>query len=125
MGSGPPGYRLAESIPWNRFPGSIKVLKIPLLFVLRRFFWIEVKKNEYIHTSTNKRNKEKQISRPILSKEQRQTKVLVPQLSKERRRRRSEVFVPLNYRRNEDKAKYLFLNYRRNEDEAKYSFLNY
>jgi hypothetical protein len=53
MGSSPPGHRLAEAIPWNRFLGSINVLKIPPLFVLRRFFGIEAKKNEYIHTSTN------------------------------------------------------------------------
>jgi hypothetical protein len=26
MGSGPPGHRLAESLPWNRFLGSLKVL---------------------------------------------------------------------------------------------------
>jgi hypothetical protein len=36
MGSGPPGHRLAESIHWNQFLGSIKVLKIPPLFVLLR-----------------------------------------------------------------------------------------
>ena len=33
MGSGPPGHRLAESIPWNRFLGLIKYLKILPLFV--------------------------------------------------------------------------------------------
>jgi hypothetical protein len=38
MGSRPPGHRLEESIPWNRFRGSIKVSKIPPLFVSRRFF---------------------------------------------------------------------------------------
>ncbi len=30
MGSGPPGHRLAESIPWNQFLGSLKVLKYRL-----------------------------------------------------------------------------------------------
>ncbi len=30
MGFGPPGYRLAESIPWNQFLGFIKVLKYRL-----------------------------------------------------------------------------------------------
>ncbi len=39
MGSGPPGHRLAESFPWNRFLGSIKVSKIPPLFILLRFFF--------------------------------------------------------------------------------------
>ncbi len=45
MGSGPPGHRLAESIPWNRFLGSVKVLKIPPLFDLLRsssFFFASV-----------------------------------------------------------------------------------
>jgi hypothetical protein len=44
MGSCPPGLRLAESIPWNLFLGSIKVLKKPPLFVLRRFFGLKQRK---------------------------------------------------------------------------------
>jgi hypothetical protein len=93
MGSSPPGHRLAESIPWNRFLGSIKVLKILPLFVLRRLFMDRSEeKRKYIRTSTNEGTKKKELFFPILSKERRQTKVFVPQLSKERRR--SEVFVP-------------------------------
>jgi hypothetical protein len=42
-GSGPPGHRLAESIPWNRFLGSIKYLKILPLFVFP-FLKVLVKK---------------------------------------------------------------------------------
>ncbi len=91
MGSGLPGHRLAESIPWNRFLGFIKVLKILPQFVRDDFFWIEAKKNENIRTSTNEGTKKNGLFVPILSKGQRQTKVFVPQLSKERRR--SEVFV--------------------------------
>jgi hypothetical protein len=92
MGSGLPGHRLVESIPWNQFLGSIKVLKIPPLFVVRLFYWIEAKKKEYIRTSTIEGTKKNELFVPLLSKERRQTKVFVPQLSKERRR--SEVFVP-------------------------------
>ena len=45
MGSGPPGHRLSESIPWNRFLGSMRVSKIPPLFVLLRsssFFFASI-----------------------------------------------------------------------------------
>jgi hypothetical protein len=66
MGSGLPGHKLTESIPWNCFLGSIKVLKIPPLFVSRRFFWIEVKKNGYIRTSTNEGTKKNELFIPIL-----------------------------------------------------------
>jgi hypothetical protein len=92
MGSGPPGLRLAESIPWNRFLGSIKILKIPPLFVLRQFFFYRSEEKRYIRASTNEGTKKNELFVPSLSKERRQTKVFVPQLSKERRQ--SKVFVP-------------------------------
>ena len=43
MGSSLPGHRLAESIPWNRFLGLIKYLKILPLFVFP-FLKVLVKK---------------------------------------------------------------------------------
>jgi hypothetical protein len=43
MGSSPPGHRLAVSIPWNRFLGFIKYLKILPLFVFP-FLKVLVKK---------------------------------------------------------------------------------
>jgi hypothetical protein len=92
MGSSPPGHRLAESIPWNQFLGSIKILKIPPLFVLRQFFFYRSEEKWYIRTSTKEGTKKNELIVPSLSKEQRRTKVFVPQLSKEQRR--SEVFVP-------------------------------
>jgi hypothetical protein len=127
--TGPPGW---ESIPGllKRFTkraqatlasgiGSLE--SIPRLHNMKNedednFFLIEAKKNEYIHTSTNKGTKKNELFVPQLSQERRRSEVFVPQLAK---------YLFLNYRRNEYEAKYSFLNYRRNEDEAKYSFLNY
>jgi hypothetical protein len=48
-------------------------------------FFIQAKKNEYIHTLTKEGTKKNELLVPILSKERRQTKVFVPQLPKERR----------------------------------------
>jgi hypothetical protein len=73
--------------------GSLET--IPRLHNMKKedhFFWIEVKKNEHILTSTNEGKKKNELFVPILSKERRQTKVFVPQLSK--KRRRTEVFFP-------------------------------
>ncbi len=112
MGSGPPGNRLAESIQWNRFLGSIKVLKIPPLFVFIGFFCYTIKgtkTNQSICSSTIEGTKTKPS---ICSSTIKGTKT-------------NQSICSSTIKRNEDQAKYLFLNYRRNEDEEKYSFLNY
>jgi hypothetical protein len=63
MGSELPGHRLAASIPWNRFLGSIKVLKIPPLFVLDNLLWIEAKKKRIYSYLKYWRYKEKWVIR--------------------------------------------------------------
>ncbi len=93
-------HRLAESIP-----GLLKCLQIrakatlaigidslesiPRLHNMKNEdkdkFFIQAKKNEYIHTLTKEGTKKNELLVPILSKERRQTKVFVPQLPKERR----------------------------------------